>query len=147
MNIRAMTIQDTDQVLCMMRVFYDSPAVLHKAPDSILLQDIADCVGECPFIEGYIFEEDGQIAGYAMAAKSYSTEYGGLCIWVEDIYVKPTFQGHGIGKAFLEHLEEQYRGRAVRFRLEAEDENQHAIHLYSKQGYQKLPYVQMTKEV
>ena len=31
--------------------------------------------------------------------------------------------------------------------LEAEDENQHAIHLYSKQGYQKLPYVQMTKEV
>ena len=63
MNIRAMAVQDTDQVLCMMRVFYDSPAVLHKAPNTILLQDIADCVGECPFIEGYIFEEDGQIAG------------------------------------------------------------------------------------
>lgn len=100
MNIRAMTIQDTDQVLCMMRVFYDSPAVLHKAPNTILLQDIADCVGECPFIEGYIFEEDGQIAGYAMTAKSYSTEYGGLCIWVEDIYIKPASRGVASGKHF-----------------------------------------------
>ena len=147
MMIRTMTKQDTEEVYRMMRVFYDSPAVLHTAPDSILLQDIADCTGECPFIEGYVFEEDGQISGYAMAAKSYSTEYGGLCIWVEDIYIKPAFQGRGMGKAFLDYLEERYRGQAVRFRLEAEDENEHAIRLYRKQGYQKLPYVQMTKEV
>lgn len=52
-----------------------------------------------------------------------------------------------MGKAFLDYLEERYRGQAVRFRLEAEDENEHAIRLYRKQGYQKLPYVQMTKEV
>lgn len=145
--IRSMTAQDTAEVCAMMRVFYDSPAVLHKAPDSILLRDIQDCVGECPFIEGYVFEEAGQIAGYAMAAKSYSTEYGGICIWIEDIYIKPAFRGMGIGKAFFAHLEAQYRGKAVRFRLEAEDENLNAIQLYTKQGYRKLPYVQMTKEV
>ena len=30
-----------------------------------------------------MFEENGQIQGYAMAAKSFSTEFGRPCIWVD----------------------------------------------------------------
>ena len=82
MKIRAMQLEDMEEVVGMMRVFYDSPAVIHAAPDEILRQDVKDCVGECPYIEGYIFEEDGKILGYRMVAKSYSTEYGGMCVWV-----------------------------------------------------------------
>lgn len=60
MKIRAMQLEDMEEVVGMMRVFYDSPAVIHAAPDEILRQDVKDCVGECPYIEGYIFEEDGK---------------------------------------------------------------------------------------
>ena len=31
----------------------------------------------------------GVIMGYSMVAHSYSTECGGNCVWVEDIYIKP----------------------------------------------------------
>ena len=58
MKIRAMQLKDMEEVVGMMRVFYDSPAVIHAAPDEILRQDVKDCVGDCPYIEGYIFEEN-----------------------------------------------------------------------------------------
>ena len=71
MEIRAMQLKDMEEVVGMMRVFYDSPAVIHAAPDEILRQDVKDCVGDCPYIEGYIFEENDRILGYSMVAKFY----------------------------------------------------------------------------
>ena len=38
MKIRAMQLKDMEEVVGMMRVFYDSPAVIHAAPDEILIQ-------------------------------------------------------------------------------------------------------------
>ena len=111
MKIRAMQMKDMEEVVGMMRVFYDSPAVIHAAPDKILRQDVKDCVGDCPYIEGYIFEENDRILGYSMVAKSYSTEYGGLCVWVEDIYMKEEARGLGIGTAFFSFLDENTRIR------------------------------------
>lgn len=146
MKIRAMQLEDMEEVVGMMRVFYDSPAVIHAAPDEILRQDVKDCVGECPYIEGYIFEEDGKILGYSMVAKSYSTEYGGMCVWVEDLYMKEEARGLGIGTAFFRFLDEKYKDQAVRFRLEVEEDNERAVAVYKKAGYQPLPYMQMTKE-
>ena len=137
--------QDTDAVLDMMRVFYASPAVLHKASDEILLRDIQDCVGDCPYITGYLFEEDNMCAGYAMLASGYSTEYGGICLWLEDLYIRPEFRGKGISTAFFKEVERQYAGRAVRIRLEVELENEHAIQVYSANGYGESPYQVMDK--
>ena len=146
MKIRAMQLKDMEEVVGMMRVFYDSPAVIHAAPDEILRQDVKDCVGDCPYIEGYIFEENDRILGYSMVAKSYSTEYGGICVWVEDLYMKEEARGLGIGTAFFSFLDEKYKDQAVRFRLEVEEENERAVAVYKKAGYHPLPYMQMTNE-
>ena len=143
MKIRAMQLKDMEEVVGMMRVFYDSPAVIHAAPDEILRQDVKDCVGECPYIEGYIFEKDGKILGYSMVAKSYSTEYGGMCVWVEDLYIKEDFRGTGIGSLFLEFIEKKYPEAVLR--LEVEEENGRAVKVYEKNGFNVLPYMEMKK--
>lgn len=146
-KIRPMEDRDTEEVLAMMKVFYDSPAILHKASEEVLRRDIRDCVRDVPFVEGFVFEKENQIAGYSMIAKSYSTEYGGICIWIEDLYIKPEYRGSGIGTQFFSYLEEQYGENAVRLRLEVEKDNARAIGVYKKCGYQELSYVQMTKEI
>ena len=147
MIIRKMEEKHFEEVLAMMRIFYNTPAVLHKATDEILSKDIRDCIGDMPFIEGFIFEVDENVAGYSMVAKSYSTEYGGLCLWVEDIYLKPEYRSKGIAREFFAFLEERYKGQAVRFRLEAERSNENAINAYKKYGYRELPYMELTKEI
>ncbi|MDY3829068.1 MAG: N-acetyltransferase [Clostridium sp.] len=149
MVIREMTSKDIDSVLDMMRIFYNSPAVLHKASDDILKKDIEDCISDLPFIEGYIIEHNNEIAGYSMLAKSYSTEYAGICIWIEDLYIKPEYRSLGLGTQFFEFVNNKYgsSSAAVRFRLEVEPSNKQAIHIYKKCGYNELPYIEMTKEL
>lgn len=144
--IRRMTINDKPEVLKMMRNFYDSPAVFHTSSDRVLERDIDDCISDSPFVEGFVFEKEGNIIGYAMTAPSYTTEYGGICVWLEDLYIKPEFRNQGIGSEFFKFMEKEYP-MAVRFKLEVETENESAIATYKKNGYGISPYFEMTKEI
>ena len=143
--IRRMNESDRESVMDMMRTFYASPAVLTNGSDEIFVADIEECVSDSPYAEGYVFENSGEIIGYSMLAKSYSTEYGKRCIWIEDIYIKEGYRGKGIGSEFFRFLEESYPD--VLFRLEAEEENERAIHVYKKSGFDVIPYLELKKEM
>lgn len=142
-TIREMKPQDQHCVLEMMRVFYASPAVLSNGSEEIFLNDFSNCIYNKQYLEGYIFENAEAIQGYAMVAKSFSTEFGKLCIWVEDLFIKEAYRGRGIGKAFLDYITQKYADCVIR--LEVEEENETAVKLYQKCGFTQLPYMQMKK--
>ena len=143
-KIRYMKEQDRQEVLEMMRIFYASEAVFTNGSEDIFNTDIDNCINENPYIEGYIFEENNCIQGYAMVAKSFSTEFGKPCIWIEDIYVKDEYRGLGIGSNFLNFIEQKYPNSL--FRLEVEAENVRAVNVYKKCGFDVLPYMEMKKQ-
>lgn len=142
-KIRNMEKYDKSQVVEMMRVFYASPAVLSNGSEEIFEADVDNCVGDSPYLEGYIFESEGTIQGYGMVAKSFSTEFGKPCIWIEDIYIKEEYRGLGIGSLFLHYIEEKYPNAVLR--LEAEEDNERAVRVYRKCGFEVLPYMEMKK--
>lgn len=142
-SIIDMTAEHKNDVLEMMRIFYSSPAVFTNGSDEIFEQDIDACIGSNPYLEGYVFTENKNIAGYAMAAKSFSTEFGKPCIWIEDIYLKPEFCGKGVGSRFLQFIEKKYPDSVLR--LEVEEENERAVRVYKKCGFDVLPYMEMKK--
>ena len=145
-EIRRMTPEDGESVFALMREFYDSPAVLVDTPDPILRRDIADAVSDNPFLDGFIFTEEENIVGYAMTTRCYSTEYGGLAVGVEDLFLLPAYRGRGLATRFFAHIEELYP-EAVRFKLEVERDNVPAMASYRKNGYAVSDYVEMTKEM
>lgn len=142
-TIRNITILDTDEVLEMMREFYSSPAVFTDGSDEIFISDIENCINNSDYLEGYIIENSEAIQGYAMIAKSFSTEFGKPCIWIEDLYIRQEHRGKGLGKMFLDFITEKYTGCI--FRLEVEVENAGAVRLYEKCGFDFLPYLEMKK--
>lgn len=131
------------EILGMMRVFYNSAAVFTNGSEEIFRADIENCVNDCPYLEGYVFEENGEVLGYAMVAKSFSTEFGKPCIWLEDLYLKPEHCGKGLGSKFMQFLADKYPGAVLR--LEVEEENERAVHVYEKSGFTVLPYMEMKK--
>ena len=141
--IRLMEEKDRATVLEMMRVFYASPAVLSNGSDEIFKADVDNCIGDSPYLEGYVFEKSGKLLGYGMIAKSFSTEFGKPCIWIEDLYLKQEYRGLGIGSAFFAHIEKKYPDHL--YRLEAEEENERAIKVYKKNGFDILPYTKLKK--
>ncbi len=143
-RIRTMRAEDSEAVIAMMRVFYASPAVHTNGSEAIFRRDVETCLSDSPYLEGYVFEREGELLGYAMLAKSFSTEFGKPCIWIEDIYLTESARGLGLGTTFLTHIETLYP-QAI-FRLEVEEENERAVHVYRKCGYDTLPYMEMKRE-
>lgn len=141
--IREMKETDRAAVINMMRGFYASPAVLSNGSEEIFTADFDACVGESPYLEGYVFEAAGTVIGYAMLAKSFSTEFGKPCVWIEDLFVMDGHRGKGIGSRFLDWVAEKYPHALLR--LEAEAENQRAVNVYQKCGFEVLSYLEMKK--
>ncbi len=138
-----MSDKHADEVIEMMRGFYASPAVYTDGSEEIFRRDVENCLNNSPYLEGYIFADGDTTAGYAMVAKSFSTEFGRPCIWVEDIYLKPEYCGKGAGSRFLSFIEQKYPDAVLL--LEVEAENERAVHVYKKSGFGVLPYMEMKK--
>jgi GNAT superfamily N-acetyltransferase len=51
-----------------------------------------------------IAEWDGEAAGFALFFYNYSTWLGRAGLYLEDLFVRPSFRGKGIGKALLTRL-------------------------------------------
>ena len=141
--IRPMTKDDKENVLEMMRVFYASPAIYTNGSEKIFLSDIDNCINDNPYIEGYVFEAENAIQGYAMIAKSFSTEFVKPCIWIEDLYIREEYRGCGIGSLFMDFVTKEYTDCI--YRLEVEEDNKNALRLYEKSGFTFLPYLEMKK--
>lgn len=141
--IREMTIHDRRPVMWLMEDFYATNAVATNGSEEIFNKDIEACISDNPYLDGFVFEDDGRVFGYAMLAKSFSTEYGKPCIWIEDIYIQEQECNKGLGSTFFECIERIYPDCI--FRLEVEAENERAIHVYKKNGFDFMPYLEMKK--
>ena len=63
--------------------------------------------GANPILFCDIAEWDGEVAGFAVWFKNFSTFSGRAGIYLEDLFVRPSLRGKGIGKALLAHLAKQ----------------------------------------
>lgn len=143
MEIREIRESDRSTLLDMMKTFYSSEAVATNGSDEIFNNDIDACIGNSPYLEGYVLTNDGEILGYTMLAKSFSTEYGKVCIWIEDIYIIDSCRGRGLGSMMLKFITEKYPNALLR--LEVEEENKRAVAAYKKAGFDFMPYLEMKK--
>lgn len=86
-----------------------------------------------------IGEVDGEPAGFALYFFNYSTFLARPGLYLEDLYVKPAFRGHGLGKALLLHLAAVARDRGCgRMEWAVLDWNTQAIGFYEGLGARRL---------
>jgi GNAT superfamily N-acetyltransferase len=85
-----------------------------------------------------IAEQDGQPAGFAFFFPCYST-WTGPGLFLEDLFVREAFRGHGVGKALLCSVAEIARMEGYRtLRLDVLDWNESAIGFYKSLGAEYL---------
>lgn len=145
MNIsfRKFRPDDKDKFFVMVKKFYAPPAVLHFPPDEVMLSAFDAAINIPDLVKGYIFECNGEPAGYAIVSMKFETEVGGMAAWIEELFVEDKFRGHGIGHKFFEFIAEEMKGKISRLRLEVGDENDGAKRLYENLGFEFLDYKQM----
>jgi GNAT superfamily N-acetyltransferase len=85
----------------------------------------------------YIFEKQGEIAGYAIVVFFWSNEYGGEILIIDELFVVEKFRNHGIGTSFFDFLKKEFKEVAVAWELEVTKENKGALELYERLGFKK----------
>jgi len=93
-----------------------------------------DGFGENPKFRALIAEWDGQPAGYALFFGYYST-WAGRGLFLEDLFVRETFRGRGIGKALLASVARiAVQENCYGVHWEVLDWNEKAIEFYKSLG-------------
>ncbi len=145
--IRRIEMADKSDYLKFAKDFYSSDAVTHAIPDENLELTFETLVDGNPFSDGYMIEDEGENVGYALVAKTFSQEAGGMVAWFEELYLTEKTRGKGLGTLALMYLEGKYVSEGYkRIRLEYTEENVRAAKLYRHLGFKKLDYLQMLKD-
>jgi GNAT superfamily N-acetyltransferase len=133
LTIRTATIADS----ALIRRLIWELADFEKAPDEVRTtqaQIERDGFGSNPEFRALIAEWEGQPAGFALFFGYYST-WRGSGLYLEDLFVRPEFRGHGIGTALLARIARiaEQEDRCF-MKWSVLDWNQRAIDLYKALG-------------
>ena len=103
--------------------------------------DLADALfGPRPAAEVLLAEVDGGIAGFALFFHNFSTFLARRGLWLEDLYVRPVFRGHGVGSGLLRAVAAiAVNRRCGRFEWSVLDWNAPAIGFYERLGATVMP--------
>ncbi len=142
-EIRKIEERDSEVFLRMAKEFYSGPGVLHEVDPEVLKRTLDEMLSGSPFLEGFIFEKEGKVVGYAELSYSFAPEVGGKSIFIEEIFVDEDHRGQGIGHMFLDYCVSLVSEETRRIRLEATRSNEKAIALYRRYGFEELDYMQM----
>lgn len=145
--VRKIKEADRASYLKMAKEFYSSEAVEHSLPENHFSETFQELMRSDCYADAYILEHENKTAGYALLAKTFSQEAGGMVLWIEELYVMPEYRSRGLGHEFFLYLKDNLCHGVKRIRLEVESGNTRAISLYRKLGFEDLPYLQMIKKI
>lgn len=113
-------------------------AVYEREPDQVKTtsEQLATALfGPAPVAEAVLAEVEGEVAGFALFFTNFSTWVGRPGLYLEDLFVRESRRGCGVGKALLLHLAGIARERNYgRMEWSVLDWNQPAIDFYRSLG-------------
>ncbi len=145
--IRKINENDKDIFVRLAREFYSSDAVSHRIPPEYHIRTFDELMRSDTYAQCYIFEYNNEVAGYALTAKTFSQEAGGMVVWIEEIYVVPHMRCKGIGKEFFRYIYSDIDKSVTRLRLEICPDNKRAALLYKNAGFENMEYLQMVNDL
>lgn len=102
------------------------------------IEAVKDTICGGRYAESIITEYDGEPISYAVYFYSYSTYEGKPSLYLEDLYIKEDYRGHGIGKYIFMYLAKFALDRGCsRFDWSCLDWNTKSIDFYMKLGAER----------
>jgi GNAT superfamily N-acetyltransferase len=102
-------------------------------------EDILETVFQKKYAEVVICEYDKVPAGFCLFFHNYSTFLGKPGLYIEDLFVKETFRGKGLGKTLLQFMARLAVERNCgRMEWSCLDWNKSSIDFYKAQGAQAM---------
>ncbi len=133
-TLRAATRDDVPAIVGLIRELAEFERLSHlvqATPDTLL----PHLFGERPVAEALVAEAQGEIVAFALFFTNFSTFLAKPGLYLEDLYVKPSRRGAGVGRSLLVRLAQIAVERDYgRFEWSVLEWNEAAIGFYQKMG-------------
>ena len=136
--------EEIPDLLVLMQEYYEydhltfTERVARKALEKLLGNEEKGCV--------WFVVCDGEDVGYVVLSYICSLEFHGTAAFIDELYLRESHRGKGIGKRTVEFIEEYCRSQRIdALRLEVERSNTRAWSLYEKLGFEKHDRHLMTR--
>jgi GNAT superfamily N-acetyltransferase len=134
LEIRSAKRSDTALILAFVRKLAEYERLLHVvvATEADVVRDL---FGTNPRVFCDLAFWEGAPAGFALWFHNYSTFRGRHGLYLEDLFVEPSYRGRGIGKALLRHLARRCQADGLaRLEWQVLDWNTPSIAFYKSLG-------------
>jgi GNAT superfamily N-acetyltransferase len=134
-TIRAVTPADAPAVWGLLREFAEFESMSHLATGDAQRM-AAHLSGEAwPKVEGFLAEDGGEAVGYALYLGMFSSFWTAPMVWLEDLYVRESHRGTGVGRALIRAVAQVAVERgSPRLTWAVLDWNEDAIEFYRRLG-------------
>jgi GNAT superfamily N-acetyltransferase len=134
LSLRPATRSDVPLIVQLVREL----ATYERAPEAVVATEadyLRDGFGQKPRFHVLVGEWNGEPAGFALYFYNWSTWLGRPGLYLEDLFVRPSHRGNGIGKALLRELARiAVREGCGRFQWQVLDWNEPALGFYRSLG-------------
>ncbi len=137
---------DIETLLEFMREYYEFDHL--PFDEQVARAALAKFVGDQSLGRVWLICYEGAAIGYLVLTLGYSLEYGGRDAFIDEVYIRASHRGCGIGQSALTFAEEVCRALGVRaLHLEVERANTNARGLYRKAGFADHDRYLMTRRI
>ena len=149
MQIRKLEAKDKAVFQEMVHKFYHSPATMTVISEEDIQRFYQAALAQNPYFDTFLIEEETeaglQVVGYFVLAYTWYTEFAGLIVIIDEIYIDESMRGKGLGTQVFAYLQETYAKKPEYkgIRLEYSRSNERAVKLYRSLGYEDWDYGQM----
>jgi len=128
-------LSDIPELSKMMKDFYAID--FYPFDEKLTAENFQKFINEEKYGDCFKILLDDEIAGYIILVKYFSFEFGGEILFLDELYVKPEFQGKSLGKKALEFVKDYSVENDFKVvLLEIENHNEKAKKLYEHYGFQ-----------
>jgi GNAT superfamily N-acetyltransferase len=103
LNIRPATSADISLIVSLVRELAEFERLAHEVV-ATEADFAANLFGPVPKAHAVIAEIDREPAGFGLYFYNFSTFLGRPGLYIEDVYVRPEFRRHGLGRAIFKYL-------------------------------------------
>lgn len=134
LKLRPAAASDASLIVSLIREL----ATYEREPDAVVADEesiLRDGFGDRPRFHVLVAEWEGAAVGFALYFFSYSTWRGRPTLYLEDLFVRPTARGRGIGIGLMRRLAAEALAHGCeRFDWQVLDWNESAIRFYESLG-------------
>jgi diamine N-acetyltransferase len=140
------THSDIRILLQFMREYYEFDHLMFD--ENIARSALAEMIGNDSLGRIWLIHVGDGAVGYLVLTLGYSLEYGGRDAFIDEVYIRSSHRGQGIGTSALSFAEEQCRMLGVQaLHLEVDRANTNAYRVYRKVGFIDHERYMLTKRI